>query len=433
METSLGELLVITTYIAVLSVILLKVKMLSSTNLSNRTLVFIFWAKLLVGISYLIVHHFLEANDSYDFFSDSSIIFERIKNSKISFLKVVFGITNSGDYFNGTVSWDRGENLVFYNDDRTIIRLNLVFRLFNFGYYHVNSVFYVFISTLGGVLLNKSFVSLFSGKHFYLLLVIFFIPSTLFWGTMGSKEVLTSFFLGMFFWALSKVFNKHYFVAYFILALSVLFLIHLKLYVLAGIFPIILLFGLNKVNNRKVFTNFILTCAILVLLVIILNIIPSPFNPVDIIKQKREIFISFMEASEIGNKSTFSMLPFNSNPLWLVVLTLEGFFNTLFRPLIWDCHNAFMLFSSIENIAIASIVLLVIIFRKKDLNREESFWIFSLIIFVLASFIITGMTVPNAGALVRYKSILLPFLMILSLLIVDTSRLPYNLKKQFKL
>jgi hypothetical protein len=79
------------------------------------------------------------------------------------------------------------------------------------------------------------------------------------------------------------------------------------------------------------------------------------------------------------------------------------------RPFIWEQGNFFYIPVSAELLFIQIIFVLMLFFRSKDVSTDPSMiWLF--LILSLFMFLVIGFTIPNLGAIVRYRSIYLPFL-----------------------
>ncbi len=100
--------------------------------------------------------------------------------------------------------------------------------------------------------------------------------------------------------------------------------------------------------------------------------------------------------------------------------------NTFFRPYVWELKSPMMLMAGLENIVILVFVLLCIVFIKPLRAIQWEYVLFCLS-FVIIQFIIIGETTPIIGAIARYKSIALPFLLIAGLFLLDKNKLAKRL------
>jgi hypothetical protein len=420
------ELFICLIYVLACAFILFKAKCFSDEVLTRKKLLLFFGLKLLAGFVYLYWNYHSKRSDSLDYFSDSITIFERTKSNIFDFVKIVLGVINQGSYFDDLLAWGRGENFGFYNDDQTIVRLNLILRPLNFGYYYVNSVLYIFISMLSCILLYKGFSKLFTEKRYLFMNAFFLIPSVIFWTSIGSKEVIALLFLAVLFYALTYFHEKKTLKHILFLILSLILIYHTKIYIKIAVLGMLIFILISSINIvKKQWHAFVITASSFLLITIIFSLVNSPYNPLEILELKRTGFIEWMAMDGIAenNRSTFEMIEYKKDFLTILLVLFEAIFNFFFRPLITDCYDLKQIVNSLENILFAYILLLFIFKRKNYLEEKESFWVFSLLVFVGISLLIVGITVPNSGALVRYKSVIIPFVMALSIIIVDTKKL----------
>jgi len=98
-----------------------------------------------------------------------------------------------------------------------------------------------------------------------------------------------------------------------------------------------------------------------------------------------------------------------------------GLINVIFRPHLFEINSLMIFPAACENLLIFIFIVLCLFFlriRKQDINL-----ILFLFFSIFTLYIIIGITTPTLGAIVRYKSPLLPFMMVLLLLITDVKKL----------
>jgi len=103
-------------------------------------------------------------------------------------------------------------------------------------------------------------------------------------------------------------------------------------------------------------------------------------------------------------------------PDWISFLKLspQALYITLFKPLFFDARNAQDLLASFENtIIIVFICLLLIGGIKRGFNIPWLLYFLSISLLVL---IIIGITSPNIGAIERYRSLVIPFILMAAVL-----------------
>lgn len=104
--------------------------------------------------------------------------------------------------------------------------------------------------------------------------------------------------------------------------------------------------------------------------------------------------------------------------------------NALFRPYPWEVRSPFMALSGLENLIIAFLFVLMILFFRKEALYQPIFYI--TFFFALIILLLTGLVTPVVGAIVRYKVPALPFLVCGLLALIDTERIETIITKFFK-
>jgi hypothetical protein len=99
----------------------------------------------------------------------------------------------------------------------------------------------------------------------------------------------------------------------------------------------------------------------------------------------------------------------------------------LFRPYLWDSKNVVMLFSGLENLFVIGFTILIFIklkWRKmRTFLMSQPLLLYCLVFSVLFAFMI-GLTSPNFGALVRFRTPLIPFYMACLMIIYGELKTP---------
>ena len=128
--------------------------------------------------------------------------------------------------------------------------------------------------------------------------------------------------------------------------------------------------------------------------------------------------------NQVQNSSSFTF-PIIQSTTDVILAIPNALIATFIRPFLWECNSPFMLMSAVENLDIITFFIVALFFRKKKINYNLLLFCLS---FVLFLYILTGLTVPNFGAIARYKVPSLPFLLIAILSIIDIEKLKTKFK-----
>src|SRR5205085_1236733 len=112
----------------------------------------VFVLKIIAGCSlgFIYTYYYKDRTtaDTFKFFDDSKVMFDQLLEHPKDFFKMFTGIQGDSPtlvrYYNNMNAWNNKD--VLFNDNKTIIRLNVIFHLFSLGHYYVHVVFINFIS-----------------------------------------------------------------------------------------------------------------------------------------------------------------------------------------------------------------------------------------------------------------------------------------------
>jgi len=384
-----------------------------------------------------------------------------------------------------TLNWDNGTVKDYmYNDNRILIRSHVVLNFLAFNFYGIHALLSCFLSFIGIVLLYKTFKEWFKGKEIPMLLVFCFFPALWFYTGAMLKEGLTFFVLGCTLYLLKRVINREYSLVIFAGLCFLLFLsLLLKPYLLVfSAFCFALFFKIHYTTfiKRKalVFFGCLLAATLGVngLSVVIkhrslleaaikhqhrfigvsrggifladsVNFIrlSNDTSQLEKVSDKKDVYAikqgtSYMYWKTVDQKDTLYCLENNDtttryNLVYIITpgksnveLPQSGTFAilgaclyyTLFHPAFFNARNALQVLASCENLAVfaaLSIIFLGLIKRKK-----EKFIVLVFLTFALCLCILIGLTAPNSGAIFRYRSPAMVFLLLGALYFIKDVR-----------
>lgn len=433
------QLLLPAAYASVFIYIIYKFRFFECESLSKQFIILIFLLKIAAGTLLWAIYTFYYTDrstaDIHKYFDDSSIIFESIKNKPLDYFKILFGFENDNAYFDQNYYhkmnyWSKSSSTFLYNESHTIIRFNAFTRLFSLGNYHVHTVIMCFLSLIGLLGIYKSFITQLKEKKIELIAIVFFFPSMLLWSSGVLKEGLLIFSLGIVIYCLKLILENKYnkIILLSFLTLSLYLLVLTKFYAIAAIIPSLLAWlwcGLS--NNKQSGLKFALLHIIYLAYVLSLDSLNDFYNISELLALKQQEFTKLAE--EQHAKSYISTFILEPNYTSIIKNIPAALFNIIFRPLPWESNSPLILLAAIENIAIIAFIILSLYTNKiKKINTSPLFYL--ALYFSFLMLITIGLTTPIIGALVRYRSTALPFLLIVFLFIYNKNNIPFKLKKQ---
>lgn len=425
----LMEYLLVLIYASVFIYIIYRVPFFKAEGLSGKVLSGIFILKILAGIAMSLIYTYYYTDrrtaDIFKYFDDSKVMYDALFTRSSDFFKMLFGIQNNSPYFDITYykvmnNWYRVFESNIYNESHTVIRLNAVLRIFSFGYFNVHTVFLCFLSLTGLIGLYKTALKFIKGKNKELIFGIFLLPSIIFWGSGVLKEGLLFFALGMLIYHFFRILEKFRFIPFLWIIFSIILLYYTKFYILAIAIPILVShFWIVKTNEKFLLLKYFVVFFIYVFIGINTHYIIPGFDVLKILVFKQQDFIGLAHNM---NSGSLIDIPLLTPDIWSFIKYAPlAFYNTLFRPYIFEADSIMILMAAIENLFILIVIILSFVFFDSRQIHKSIF--FACLFTVIFMFVLTGLITPVIGAMVRYKVPALPFFMVMLIMMTNKEKM----------
>jgi hypothetical protein len=400
-------------------------------GLPMRGVAGLFLVKIAAGVALWAVYTWVYTDrihaDVFKYFDDSAVMYDALWSRPGDYLRMLFSVGNDNAYFDERYykvmnHWYREYESNLANDAHTIIRFNAAVRLLSFGEFHVHTVFAAFLALTGMLALYRAFVDLLPGRERALMIVVFLLPSVLFWASGVIKESLLFFGMGLLMWQFMKLLVGDIKVGgMLLLAFSAVLLFHLKFYVIVSLLPAL---GMLALAHRSPRTPLVLRSAVVVLACIALGLnlhhfLPG-FNVLETLAVKQRDFIGLAEATTPGS----FVLPERLEPnAWSFLRQAPyAVYITLLGPLVHAGPGLFGIVAALEQLALL-LVIGVLLMHRLPWHRVDREMLVPVLTFVLLLALVIGWTTPVMGAIVRYRTPMLPFLLIATLMVLDHKKL----------
>ena len=367
-----------------------------------------FGVKLIFAVAYYIIYNYNPVyNNEY---SDSRNFYIAGKQLKEMVLK------QSDWNLDQILYWDLPYSSVAPNDTRQVVIYYSVLQLFTFNSKMAAGLLSNILAFLGLFALFKAFLTL-KLKPIPAFVGCFCIPSTLFWTSGFLKEVWLIFFMGFTIchFVLYLEQNRLKNLAGFII--FALFLLTVKIYIGMILIPLLAVFLITEKFKIKPCISYGTAVFICFLGLFFTGYLNPEYHIIQILTQKRNNFIRMVEVQEHYH---ILLHPLTGSFGEFLKQIPVIFYNLLFKPFIFNIGKIFDLFAGLENFCFVLGIIGGLYSFKTHQNLKSIQWLFW--IFILSIFIIIGYTTPNIGALMRYKSPMLPFLTVLIASYWDVSR-----------
>lgn len=380
-----------------------------NTGLTIYTIMMLFGFKIAAGSINLFLYNNYFPNSDVSFFYYQSLNELKIlhTNPSIFFNDWLF---NWGD-ISGRVNFLKKENVPYWSNLGSLFhsKYMTLSNILTFGQFYANVIIYNIVFFIGQLLLYKTFYKLEPQKKWLFVIGIFLIPSVLFWCSGIHKDgwILTS--IGILVYStLHFLSTKNLkFLIAIILSLFALFVIR-YFYFLCLIPPYILwILSRNHINKLKIY---LYTYPILLLGFFTSKYISPSLDFMQMVANKQHDFLSLNAFSDLHNPILENnFLSFLHNlPMAIYHILLTPTFNSN-NPTRYNI-------AAIETVLVLILIITCSIFIKKN-TLKVGLYLF-LLFFSVSVFLFIGYTIPNSGALVRYKSeftaLLIPTLLAIS-------------------
>lgn len=399
--------LLFATYLILFAWVVTKVKFFTRSGLTNSQLVILFLLKVIAGIFYgwigVYYGNMAQMIDTWAYHYESLQEYDLLKRDPIEFFSSFFRTT----YEDGYSKFLTTENS-WWNDVKALflIKIMAIFNLFSFGNYYINVIFISFITMFGPVALARVMQDVFPTKKMAVLLAIFLIPSFLYWTSGLHKEGLIFMSIALIIYHFYFGFKESRFEFHRIVVIifSIMMILILRNFLILTLLPPLIAWILSTKLKVKPIITFT-TVFIFFLAVFFTAKYIDPrfdFPKATVIKQH--------EFMQLGGGSAVAVRHLEPTPLSFIINVPQALSLSIVRPYPADVRHLLSLVAATEITVILLIFIVFLIWRKNKtpLNPCLLFCIF----FSFSVLMIIGYTVNNLGAIVRYRSIVLPLMIV---------------------
>lgn len=285
--------------------------------------------------------------------------------------------------------------------------------IFTLRNYYTNTLLFNFFVFFGSVALYRIFSNISPVKKWILIVFIFLFPSSMFYTTAIHRDGLILLSTGIIMYAMYQMLHNGFTLRRFcILILFFLLVFSIRNFVSIVMLPALIAWWIshNRPQYAKViFASVLLFCALVFFTT--KNFIPSADFPA---------FVS-------ERRAAFESISLTSNtylPLGPLVPTFAGFmhaapvsiYHAFFLPALWNFPNLMSFPFVAELIFIWLLFLLSVIYPGRKRYAQCCLFIG---FFCLVNILMIGYTIPNLGAILRYRSIYLHLLSICFLVSIN--------------
>lgn len=379
----------------------------TKSGITTKYLLLGYGIKLFGGFAYgYIYSHWYSGGDTWEYFDCSKLMYDAFYVNPRYYFQLVFGSCNytpTDAEFLKIIT-----PIAHWSDERTyfILRINAILQWFSFGNYYVHTVFWVFFSMLGTVAFYRTLKVYFPNYTIFMYVLLFLQPSIFFWASGVHKDGLTLMALGLYVFACQKIlfdYEKWQFYGVIILCLGMFYYFRPHLVLL--LLPATIAWFLSEWYKWQAKYTFVATYLVSALLLVLLSYLSMDLNVFRKLMQIQYVFILYLHGE--GDIS----IPF-LQPTWqsALVNVPMALYNTLITPFSNGIYRSVQhQLATTESLVLLLLILWATISYYLRPIKLVAFWYFCMALSITFLLLI-GLTTDNIGAIVRYRTIILPLL-----------------------
>jgi hypothetical protein len=403
------EHLLFVAWLVLFSWLVTRVKFFTQTGLSKPQLISFFLLKVMAGIFYgwigLYYGGLAKMQDTWSFHLGSIEEYKLLFKDPGEFFTNLF----RDPYESSGVATFFGSDNSYWNDlkGNLFIKVLSVFNVFSTGNYYINVIFYSFVTLFGPLAIYRVMSDVFPSKKLPVLLATFLIPSFIYWTSGLHKE-------GLIFTGISLIIYAIYFgtkekkwgikrIASLVTGL--LLLLALRNFIFVIIIGAIIAWLLANRKPQYGLAIFTGTYLLFIILFFTLRYIDPRLDFPQAVVDKQKAFLQLSP----GN-STIPTTELSSNAGSFLKNIPQAVNLSMLRPFPSDVNHILSLAAAIEIDLLLFLFILFLLWRNRN-GKENNLVLFCLF-FSLSLLLAIGFTANNLGAIVRYRSVIIPLLII---------------------
>ncbi|MGI8583527.1 MAG: hypothetical protein ACR2KX_15115 [Chitinophagaceae bacterium] len=390
-------------YLGLFCLLLTKIKFINKAGIDKGTIIIFFLIRIVAGIinGYINLYHY-QGTDA-EFFHQAGISeYHLLLNTPKEYFTNIFKNhhQNSG-FLDITDS--------FWNNLRSdlMIKLLTFFNILSKGNFFINTIFYNFLIFFGSISFYRIFINLFPDKKTLLILVLFLLPSLIYFTAGIHKDGFIFLGLGIscynLFYLIKDGFSLKK-IIWILMGLTIIFF--LRNFVLITLLPAITSWIIAEKNKKFILQTFVVVYLFFIVLFFNLGSLHSSLNLPKYVSERQIAFVQIAKDS----KSAININPLFPGFRSFLNNSPQALNHTLMRPYLTEKFTLLYIPAAIEIFIYPVLFLIFLLFRSRT-KKPDAFIYFG-IFFSLSMFLMIGYTIPIIGAIVRYRSIYFPFLII---------------------
>ena len=336
-----------------------------------------------------------------------------LKTNTPEFFQSIFRDTYQdgyGKFFSTDNSWWNDLKGTFF------VKALALFNLFSFGNYYVNVIFYSFITLFGGVAVFKVMQDKFPEKRLVVILTTFLIPSVIYWTSGLHKDGLIFLGLSLVVYHIYFALKENQLPVYRIIAIFVglITILALRNFLIITVVPAVTAWVLAHKSKFRPSLVFAVLYSVFAIIFFTARYIHPRLDFPDAVVVKQGEFL------QLKGGSTVPVTRLEPTVGSFVSNMPEALSLTVLRPYPSDVRHLLSLAAAVET-CVFLLFFLIFLFVRKNGVQLSPFMLFCVFL-AFSILLMIGYSVNVLGAIVRYRSIILPFLIVPMMAKIDWDR-----------
>ncbi len=372
---------------------------------------------VLLGILYF--HYYCEG-DTITYFNASQKLTQLAYNDAGAYWRLMFYNEFPGEAFRATVPFTRFAD---FSNSFFLLKIISLFNLLTDSSYYLIGLYFSLFSFWGMAKLAATLSQVYPDTKKAAIIALLFFPSVVFWSSGLLKDAVM---MGSMCWVMAFVLQlahgyKRTIVTWLLLPLQLYLFVKIKIFFAAlllfllGCFLLILWLSRTIRSLQTIKVQLLTLAGFIVAAMVIVWQMSGIFSIEFILHHLVKTYDGLLALSLGGPHLSYSSL--ESTIPSLVSNSPKAFFSAIYRPFIGESSEPLYLLLGLENLLLVVLTTIAIISAfSEGWTQQIKLWHVVLLLFIVASAIVIGISTPNFGTLSRYRIIFLPFLVYLLLL-----------------
>jgi hypothetical protein len=372
-------------------------------DLSPQLVFGLFSMKVAMGCLYgYIFLTYYGGDDTWMFYRDSLTEYHKLTGHTADF----FLDFSPAAYFQDAPGFLHGLHAYLKDlESLVMVKTLAIFDIFSLGNYYTDVLFFEFLVVWGPILLYKMLYPEFPEKKWPLRIILFFVPTLVFWLSGIRAEGLILLFLSAALFFTRSWFRKMHPGYLFLVLLSLAGYLVFRGQSLLLFLPAFFCWTLSIQKPERALTYF--SWVYLICFTVFLISLVTPWNNrlAGPVIQRQAEFLS------LHGNTRLPLEKLDPSIQSFVRVFPQAFGNSFLRPFFWEARGALQELAAAERLGCWLLVGLLLLFPDRPPGRFFRHpMMLAFLFYGLSQILLTGYIVPFPGALIRYTSI--PLLMV---------------------